>query len=80
VTENLDHALRRLRRRLGPRWLWADAMCIDQKNDREKEVQIPLMVEIYRGAKRVLAWLHDGDDDIERGMRYLEQLPINTGT
>jgi hypothetical protein len=55
-------------------------MCIDQKNDREKEVQIPLMVEIYRGAKRVLAWLHDGDDDIERGMRYLEQLPINTGT
>jgi hypothetical protein len=74
VTENLDKALRRRRHRLDRRCLWADAMCIDQRNDREKEIQIPLMVDIFRGAKRVLAWIHEGDEAIERGMRHIDRL------
>jgi hypothetical protein len=74
ITENLDRALRRLRHRLDPRWLWADAMCIDQGNNAEKAVQIPLMVDIFRGAKRVLAWLHHGDEAIERGMQCIERI------
>jgi hypothetical protein len=74
VTQNLDQALRRLRHRLDPRWLWADAMCIDQANNQEKAIQIPLMVDIFRGANGVLAWLHQGDESIERGMRILERI------
>lgn len=74
VTENLNDALRRLRHRLDPKWLWADAICIDQKNDREKEVQIPLMVKIYRGAKRVLAWLHKRDEELEQAMVNVDRL------
>jgi hypothetical protein len=77
VTENLDHVLRSQRHALDTCWLWADAMCIDQRNDREKEVQIPLMIDIYRGAKRVLAWLHQGDEAVERGMRCIDRISRN---
>lgn len=74
ITENLGRALRRLRHRLDPQWLWADAICIDQNNNTEKSVQIPLMVDIFRGAKRVLAWLQHGDEAIERGMQCIERI------
>lgn len=40
-----------------PRTLWADAACIDQSNTKEKELQIPLMTEIYAKASRVIVWL-----------------------
>jgi hypothetical protein len=74
VTENLDVALRRLRHRLDVRWLWADAVCMDQTNTKEKAFQIPLMDKIYRGAKRVFAWLGPGDGDDEAGMQLLARL------
>lgn len=74
ITESLDRALRRLRHRLDPRWLWADAMCIDQSNNTEKAVQIPLMVDIFTGAKIVLTWLHHGGETIERGMQCVDRI------
>jgi hypothetical protein len=74
ITENLDHALRRLRHKADPRWLWADAICIDQKNNREKAIQIPLMVQIFRGATRVLAWLHDSDEALETAMHSIDHV------
>ncbi|KAK2760598.1 heterokaryon incompatibility protein [Colletotrichum kahawae] len=36
---------------------WIDAICIDQQNDNEKSDQVQLMGEIYKSAKRVVAWL-----------------------
>jgi hypothetical protein len=76
VTENLDRALRKLRYGDRVRTLWADAVCINQFNDKEKEVQIPLMARIYRGAKRVLAWLDPGAyvGNEEEGIRVLDRL------
>lgn len=74
VTANLELALRRLRHRLDKRWLWADALCIDQGNPQEKATQIPMMDKIYRGASRVLAWLGPGGDDAEKGMVLLGRL------
>lgn len=74
VTENLDCALRRLRRKTDPRWVWADALCIDQNNDHEKASQIPLMVDIFRSATRVVAWLHQDNESIEQGMLCVERL------
>jgi hypothetical protein len=73
VTRNLDAALRWLRHPTARRALWADAVCIDQSDDAEKSKQIPLMAEIFRGARRVLAWL-DGGAEEERGMQILDQL------
>jgi hypothetical protein len=47
-------------------------MCINQRDNREKANQIPLMVDIFRGAKTVLALIHESDDAIERGMRFID--------
>ena len=41
------------------RWIWIDAVCIDQDDLEEKKVQIELMGEIYRTADRVVIWLDD---------------------
>lgn len=77
VTENLDRALRYLRRSHRDRALWADAACINQANDVEKSTQISLMVQIFRGARTVLAWLDPGSavslrPDVELTMRKID--------
>jgi hypothetical protein len=73
VTKNLDRALRNFRYATKPRALWADAICINQADDRDKGLQIPLMTRIFRSASRVLAWLSGGAKE-ERGMNILKQL------
>ncbi|KAI0178133.1 heterokaryon incompatibility protein-domain-containing protein [Pestalotiopsis sp. NC0098] len=40
-----------------PRALWADAVCINQQNIVEKNIQVPLMGQIYQNAKTVVAYL-----------------------
>jgi len=41
---------------------WIDALCINQADVAEKNVQVPLMGRIYQGAVRVVAFLgQDGD-------------------
>lgn len=39
--------------------LWADAICIDQNNTKEKNVQVAMMAEIYLMAMDVRVWLGD---------------------
>ncbi|KAL9078009.1 MAG: hypothetical protein Q9157_003069 [Trypethelium eluteriae] len=57
VTENLFDTLRKFRFRGLPRILWADALCIDQNNNRERSHQVQSMHRIFSGVKRVLVWL-----------------------
>ncbi|KAF2093351.1 HET-domain-containing protein, partial [Rhizodiscina lignyota] len=57
ITENLWKALFHIRDRQQAQTLWVDAICIDQSNDEEKSVQVPLMSFIYSRAKEVLVWL-----------------------
>ncbi|CAI6338856.1 unnamed protein product [Periconia digitata] len=73
VTKNLDIALRRLRHKIDTRLMWADAVCINQKDDKEKAVQIPLMVDIFRSAASVLAWLGN-DGDTQRGLAVMKHI------
>ncbi|KAI0903873.1 heterokaryon incompatibility protein-domain-containing protein [Ustulina deusta] len=63
VTPNLADALCRFRRRAAPRFIWADAVCINQKDDVEKGTHLPLMTHIYRGAAAVLVWLGRGQEE-----------------
>jgi hypothetical protein len=44
------------------RTIWADAVCIDQSNTQEKELQLPLMPEIYAKACQVIVWLGEARD------------------
>ncbi|KAG4416392.1 hypothetical protein IFR04_010438 [Cadophora malorum] len=45
-------------------WLWADALCINQQDIPEKNLQLPLMEKIYSDAHRVIAWLGSDDDEV----------------
>ncbi|KAJ4323634.1 hypothetical protein N0V84_004242 [Fusarium piperis] len=44
--------------------LWADAICIDQQNDRERQAQVQLMAKLYQQAECVFAWLGSEDEDL----------------
>ncbi|KAI0893985.1 heterokaryon incompatibility protein-domain-containing protein [Annulohypoxylon nitens] len=56
ITENLDSALRHLRLSDSKRYLWVDALCINQFDTKEKSVQVGRMFSIYKKAGRVVAW------------------------
>lgn len=63
ATPNCHAALRRLRE-VGESPLWVDSICINQKDNSEKETQIPLMGDIYSQAQEVIVWL--GYNNAER--------------
>ncbi|XTI82840.1 HET-domain-containing protein [Cenococcum geophilum] len=56
ATENLVDFLHCLRQRIADRFLWVDAICIDQSNVEEKNRQLGLMARIYRQAKEAHIW------------------------
>lgn len=61
LNQSLSSALRRFRHDTEPRTLWADAICINQADFDEKSVQVNMMREVYRQARKVLIWL--GEDE-----------------
>jgi len=71
ITANLHSALSRFRSGSDPRCIWADAVCINQADAEEKSLQIPLMPQIYRSARRVLIWLGPGTDGQSKAMLAL---------
>ena len=63
ITRNLHSALQRLRLVDKPLLLWADAICINQRDNEEKEAQVQLMRRIYTTAYLVVADLGEAADD-----------------
>ncbi|KAJ5835806.1 hypothetical protein N7447_001832 [Penicillium robsamsonii] len=57
IRENLEAALRHLRRRETPRTMWIDGICIDQSNVEERTDQVKQMDTIYRNAVGVVVWI-----------------------
>ena len=68
VGRNLFTALKTLRNSEGPRFLWIDAICINQSDVAERSEQVQYMTSIYRGAVLVLVWLGEGDDQSDLAM------------
>ena len=56
VTPNLESALRYLRKTDSPRYLWVDALSIDQRNLDERSEHVQHMDEIYRCCTTDLLW------------------------
>ena len=78
VTKNLFNALSYFAfdissayQRNGFQWLWADAICINQADDKERESQVQLMRQIYEGAKQTLIWLDHSDHISDRAFKFL---------
>jgi hypothetical protein len=73
VSHNLWLALRRLRYDNKPRFLWVDALCINQENVQERNQQVAMMRHIYHMADRVLVWLGEEADDSHLVFDHLKE-------
>ena len=79
VRPNLLHALKRLRYRTKSRFLWIDAICIDQDSSdsmKEKNAQIPLMRRIYADASQVFIWLGEAANGSAKAMAMMHKLSL----
>lgn len=72
LTQSLAAALRHLRRVDGPRNIWADGICINQRDHKEKGPQVRMMDRVYSSAERVLVWL--GEDPENVGQKVFSEL------
>jgi hypothetical protein len=59
VTRNAWDIVRSRATRKTVRWLWIDAICINQEDTVEKSSQVAMMDKIYKGADRVIIWLEN---------------------
>jgi len=75
VRPNLAGALSHFRDKDEPTYLWADAMCINQDDNDEKNVQVGLMRKIYRQAHTVKIWLgEDSEGDATEAFGLVKML------
>lgn len=73
ATLNLEECLRAIRERSTPSVLWIDAICINQKDVNEKNVQVPQMGRLYSNAPEVLAWLGPSNPSIELFVSWMRE-------
>jgi hypothetical protein len=74
ILPNLDAALRRLRSTSEHKYLWIDAICINQEDDEGKGSQVALMLDVYSRAEVVNVWLGPSEQESSMGMEVLNYL------
>lgn len=74
VRSNLFAALGRLRYADKVRVLWVDALCIDQSNITERNMQVAKMSEIYSNAEKVLVWLGEAADSSKLAFGFIDRV------
>lgn len=72
ITENLDSALRHLRRTDETVTLWIDALCINQTDIQERSRQVAMMDVVYKSATSVLVWLGPQSDDSDLALDTIQ--------
>lgn len=73
VRPDLFAALKALRYPKEDRYLWIDAICINQENPQEKNHQVEMMSEIYGRADQVCIWLGEGDRSSRMALRFIRK-------
>ncbi|KAK4540746.1 hypothetical protein LTR36_008961 [Oleoguttula mirabilis] len=74
VTRTLHEALQRFRDTDKTITLWIDQICICQERIKERNQQVQMMGDIFRGARKVIVWLGEDYDDSRAGMQLAKQL------
>ena len=73
ITDSAAQALRHFRLVAGARYLWLDALCIDQCNVEERSMQVANMLAIFARAERVLIWLGEQSNETRAVIDYIEE-------
>lgn len=74
VTVSLHGALHALRQKQQSTLVWADALCINQRDKVEQGLQVRLMPRIYSDAESVAIWLGPEENNSTRAVNYLKQI------
>jgi hypothetical protein len=71
VAPELVAALREVRHPFEDRYIWVDALCINQDDFTERNGQVEMMPVIYGRAKRLCIWLGEGDASSATAFRFI---------
>lgn len=74
ITVNLESALRHLRPSSDVKYLWVDALCINQENHVEKSSQIPKIADIYNQATKVRVWLGEEKEHSDVALKFIRKV------
>lgn len=77
VTRNLYQALKSLRYEEKERVIWADALCINQRDAIERGSQVKLMGHLYSQTDCVVCYLGESSEGVELAMLAMQQLEEN---
>ena len=78
ITSSLHSALRSMREKGVSTMLWADAICINQKDSLEKGIQIRLLRTIYQSAEQVIAWIGEVENDSHEALETLHRVRMKS--
>ncbi|THV44358.1 hypothetical protein BGAL_0663g00020 [Botrytis galanthina] len=76
ITTSLEIALRNMRKEDHSIVMWIDQICINQENNGEKEMQIPLMARIYKHAFNTVIWLGRGESVSDSAIQLLKDINV----
>jgi hypothetical protein len=77
VGRNLFNALNRITRAdLSFRYIWIDALCINQADLPERGSQVAAMAQIYSLSSRTIVWLGDTDSDTAGSVATLRTMHV----
>ncbi|ODM20286.1 hypothetical protein SI65_03339 [Aspergillus cristatus] len=79
VRLNLLQALLALRRRTETRFLWIDAICINQSDVDEKTREVQRLRQVYAQASKVVIWLGSSTEDSDIAMEMVSNQSLTTG-
>jgi hypothetical protein len=74
IPRSLHSALLRLRSESKPQTLWADAICINQRDHEERSAQVRQVRRIFHGSRRVRIWLGEEADNSSLAMLLVPRL------
>lgn len=74
VTQNCHEALQNLRYSDDARTVWIDAICINQRDLKERAQQVSIMRSVYGKAAGVIVWLGPSANDSDRAIEWIETI------
>lgn len=75
VGASLFAALTGLRKELNDGYIWIDAICINQEDEREQSAQVAKMTTTYGGADFLFIWLGSRHTARDTAVVWLENIP-----